>query len=571
MTAVFLLISSALIRVIWPRIKPDIHWICPVLSFALPFAAGGFHTATAAVLSLFLTCALLEQIHQNGTLCFWWNKHSVSILLLFAAYCVTPLWAADKGMSVFALTRYLPPVLYMLLAMQLKDDIGEQILHLIPWCGCLMVIAASSALLFPVLSGHVTIYGRLAGFFQYPNSFAAFLLVGLMVQSFHMTRKTDILLTLILVVGIVLSGSKTVFVLMTLFMVAIVLLKRRLVPALILGAILVLSLLAGFLSDSLGILYNADRFTDIHASSGTFLVRLLYYRDVLPSILSHPFGIGYMGYPAIEGTIQTGRYYVSFIHNGFLQLLLEIGWIPSFLLFLSLISTAFSPRTPIKSKLALLAVLSHCMLDFDLQFGVFWIILLSCVNYSVGKQTLIRSCKLAASVLALLTAAVLWLGSGDWLYRMEKPELCLKVVPFHTDALTYQMSVNPDPQQADQLADRILRLNATHSLAFSAKANAAYARGDIQSMILYKENAIAHARYTTAEYCDYFQKLYTAMQVYLKSGDTGSATYCREKLLKIPQMMEAVSQSTHILANMTGDDSSLSLPQEYSALLRQLQ
>ena len=119
----------------------------------------------------------------------------------------------------------------------------------------------------------------------------------------------------------------------------------------------------------------------------------------------------------------------------------------------------------------------------------------------------------------------------------------------------------------DALADRILALKSSHSLAYSAKANAALARGNVLAMIQNKEQAISCARYATAEYCDYFQKLYTVHQLYLQAGDSGSAAYCREKLLAIPDMIAAVSARTDPLAFRTGNDSVLELPEAYLAVL----
>lgn len=570
MSAVFLLFFSVLIRMVWPRIKPDTPWICPVLALVLPFCAGGFHIATAAALSLILTLALREEMRNSNIFRIFFNPCVICTAVLFTAYCITPLWAADKGMAVFALPKYLPLVLYILLVMQAEQDISQKALDLIPWSGCLMTILSALAACIPALHPHVTVNGRLAGFFQYPNSFAAFLLAALIIQALRIGKKSDFLLTLVPVIGIVLSGSKTVFVLMILFMAVIALLRRQKLLTVTLGAALICGLCAGFLADAFGTLANADRFTDIRTSSGTFLVRLLYFRDVLPTILAHPLGIGYLGYPSIEGSIQTGRYYVTYIHNEFLQLLLEVGWIPGIAMAFALLMPVFSGKTGTAHRLILMAVLAHCMLDFDLQFCLFWIILLSCTPLRSGREYRITARNAALVCTALLSAAALWLGCGDFLYRAEKPDLSLRITPFHTDALAYQMSVSEDAREMDDLADQILALNPTHSLAFSGKANAAFSRGDISAMIRYKESEIQTSRYSTNAYCDYFDKLHMAMQAYLQAGNVSNAAYCRNKLLEIPQMMAAVSQQTHPLAYMTGDDSSLILPPEYTAILDQL-
>lgn len=565
MAAIVFFLGSVLIRLVWPRIKPEVHWLCPVAALALPFCAGGFHTATASVLSAILLLALLEARDLH----FFVNPGSIALLALFAAACLTPLWAADRGMAVFALPRLLPLLLYMLLLMQPRDT-GRQVLDLLPSCGCLMTLASCLGLLVPRLHSQLTVNGRLAGFFQYPNSYAAFLLAGLLVWFFRDRKKGDIAAALILMAGIVLSGSKTVFVLTLLFLTAATLATRKWDRGLLLGIALILGLGLGLLADTLSLLSNADRFTDIRVSSGTFLVRLLYFRDVIPTILSHPFGMGYMAYPAIEGAIQTGRYYVTFIHNGLLQQLLEYGWIPTLLLWGVFLARILSPKTPMVHRFLLAAILSHCMMDFDLQFAVFWILVLSCLDLRTGKHLSLRQRKLLSLGVSLLTAVSLWLGCGDCLYRFGRMDACLALTPFHTDALTYRMSQCEDPQTLEEQAGAILALNPTHSLAFSAKANVAFSRGDIRAMAEYKEAAIGSARYTTAEYCDYFQKLYTAMQLYLRSGDTASAETCRKRLLQIPNMMEAVSRKTHALAGMTGDDSTLVLPPEYAEILESL-
>ena len=568
MSSLCFLALALMLRLLWPRFRPDAHWLCPVLALALPFCAGGFHTGTAAVLCLLLTLALLEQLHKNTCFQFHANPESLSLLTVFLACCLTPLWAADKGMAVFAIPRYLPPVLFALVLMQSKDDLPSQILDLIPFSGCLMTLASGFLLFLPGLRDQVIVNGRLAGFFQYPNSFAAFALAGLVLQSFRSSKWTFPICCL-LMAGIVLSGSKTVFVLMLVLLAAILLLRRQKTLLLLIPGLL-LALGLGLLANHSGLLAQAHRFTQIEATSGTFLVRLLYYRDALPTIFRHPFGIGYLGYPAIQGTIQTGRYAVTYIHNGLLQLLLDMGWLPAVLLSFVLLRTLLSRETAPAKRLLLLAVLGHCMLDFDLQFASFWILILCCLNLRGGKPRQFAGKKIPALLVTILTVISLWLGTGDCLYRLKKVDACLTVTPFHTEALSTKLTATGDAAQLDALADKILARNPTHSLAYSAKANVALSKGDILSMIRWKEEAIRLSPYTTEEYCDYFRKLYWALEQFLQMGDLQSASQCREKLLQIPQMMASVSRRTSPLAWKTGDDPTLALPAEYTALLEVL-
>lgn len=561
MTAVLFLILGLLLWVVYPRVRPGASWVCPVLALALPFAAGGFHTATAGVLSAFLLLALWE---RRQKLCFHGNRHTAAVLLVFAACCLTPLWAADKGMAAFGIVRFLPPVLFALLAMA-DPSVPEDTLKWIPFSGCLMTVL--SLVLLPLLPETMTVNGRLAGFFQYPNSFAAFLLCGLVLRGMGQKQRWDLPVYLILMMGIVLSGSKTVFVLTVAAVLAMAVLRRQ--KWLTLALSLAIGLGAGLLAEHLGLLHQADRFTQVSASSGTFLVRLLYYRDVLPAILKHPFGMGYLSYPAIQGTIQTGRYSVTYLHNGLLQLLLDYGWLPGIAMAVSLATGLLRRNTDPGKRLMLLFLLAHCLLDFDLEFPIFWLLLLCCLELKAGKPRKLKNWALLPLSLVLLMA--LWLGTGDGLYRLGKTEACLKLTPFHTQALTQKLTEADDAQQVDALADRILALCPTHSVACSAKANAAFARGDMLAMMRHKENAIRYAPYTQEEYLDYFRKLYTAMELYLRAGDEKSALYCRDKLLTIPDLIAGTAQRTTALAHKTGDDPTITLPQEYTEVLRLLE
>ena len=89
-------------------------------------------------------------------------------------------------------------------------------------------------------------------------------------------------------------------------------------------------------------------------------------------------------------------------------------------------------------------------------------------------------------------------------------------------------------------------------------------------VIEYKERAIALARYSLEEYLDYFQMLHTGYQLYLQQGDRTSAEVCRQKLLNIPQQMEAVLQGTSPRGWRIQDQPELTLPEEYQRILTEL-
>jgi hypothetical protein len=233
--------------------------------------------------------------------------------------------------------------------------------------------------------------------------------------------------------------------------------------------------------------------------------------------------------------------------------------------------TLVSAKTAPVFKIVVLVLSAHCLIDFDLEFFLFWVILLLCLDFEDGKIYPLKSRRFTSAVTAFLFGVCLWLGLGELLYQSGNTSAALKVIPFHTDALVSELKRASDPDELDSLADQILSLNPTHALAYSAKANAAYARGQVIDMIHYKETVLTLTPYTTEEYCDYIEKLYTVLELYVRNGDMESASYCLKKLLAVPDMMEAVAARTDPLADKTSNDTELILPDAYQNLLSELE
>lgn len=548
------------------RRKTPVKWVFLYLFGILPYLSGGFHTfsgtVTAGVLLLWLLrCRKTEQLPIQL------NRSSMAILLLFAGYCVTPLWAADKGMAVFGFLRYLPVLLLAVSLMQLTWEEKLAGLSLLPYCGAVMTVISCVLWLIPTAQAQIVVNGRLSGFLQYPNAFAAFLVTGIAVLGTDNRKTIASWLTAgILGTGIFLSGSRTGLALLAVTLIGILWIRGRKKPvaaslAVFCGAVLTVTVLAlqGNTADVLG--------RDV----GSLLVRLLYYKDALPVILKHPFGLGYLGYRALEATFQTSRYTVAFVHSGLLQMMLDAGWIPPALLVLAVAKTLSAKKTPASVKLVLLITGLHSMLDFHLEFFLFWGILVTCLDFEAGKRLRLKiSAFVGWSVAALLFSVCLWLGSGDLMYHMGKYPEAMAVTPFHTDAAEAMLKELSDPEELDAAADRILARKPSSSLAYNAKANAALAGGDVPEMIRRKEQAIRHAPYAVEEYCDYMEKLYGVFVRYNRAGDTASAEYCLNKLLSIPGMMEKVASGTDPLAYRTGNDTEMELPEMHRRLLREL-
>ena len=542
------------------------------LNFVLPFAFGGFFTYLALPVTAFLLAVLWKTVKQKGELKFKTNLSTVAIVLVVLGYLVTVLWAADKGMAAFGMIRMIPLLLYLLLLLQIPSEERSGVLDLVPLSGGVMTVLSMALLLIPSLGTYMTISDRLAGFFAYPNTFAAFLLACLLLSMLKQQKKwQDYLLGGIAVLGVIASGSRTAFVFLFVAVVLLLIPKGRGKTAAFAAVAVAAGIGISFLLAGFEPLSGADRFTTIDVSESTFLGRLLYYKDALAIIVRHPFGTGYWGWRVLQSGVQTGVYAVTFVHNSFLQLLLDIGWIPAILLAVAFLKTIFAKETSYTARAVLLVVLGHCMLDFDLEYLSIWLILVPLLPMDAGKEKLIKKPKTAVlAVGSVMLALSLWLGTGDFLVQMGWNEACLKVTPFHTDSLEKRLYGEGDMAKLAKVADKMIRLCPTSSIAHSAKANVAYSGGEALLMMEEKELAIANARYTLVEYIDYLDKLFALYQAYSQMGDADSAEYCAKKILEVPAMIREVIDSTAPIAYKIADVPDLTLPDDYLLAIEQL-
>lgn len=322
--------------------------------------------------------------------------------------------------------------------------------------------------------------------------------------------------------GVLESGSRGAMLLLLAVLAAVGIMGRSGKCALLLFCCLAAA--AGLYAVLTYFLSGGEHYDPAAAGSSTLLGRILYAKDLLPVILKHPFGVGYMGYYALQGSFQHGVYSVAYVHNELLQLLIDVGWLPAGLCAAAGIHGIFSRSASMRQRMLLVVLLGHALVDFDLQFLAIWLLLLPALQIDGGKCCrLRRTGAMSVTLLAYCFLAVsFWLSIGDLLFLTGNAQAALRVTPFYTRALEKQLTTLDDAEQLNAVADQLLACSPYSALGHDAKANAAYASGNIRAMMQEKESAIACSRYTLAEYGDYFQKLYTAM-LFIGSREMTSA------------------------------------------------
>ena len=467
-------------------------------------------------------------------------------------------------MALIGAVHFLPLPLLILLIEQYTPEQRLDLLKKMPYTASAMVVLSFILSRIPLLEGWFLVAERQAGFFQYPNTYAIYLLSALVLVLFGSPLRFGQLPWLIpLTLGILLSGSRIVFfLLLVVFLVFFFTEKSRLsrltvlivaVPAL-LGSILYV-LLTGS-RESIG------RFLTSSLTASEFVGRLLYARDAIPVILRHPLGLGYTGYRWLQGSFQTGVYSVQHVHNELLQLLLDVGWIPAGLFLWALWRSLRSPEGGLCRKLLLIVFLFHCLLDFDTQFISVALLLFLVLDTEPKAEAPFHSRLIAPVSLTILAVLSLWIGSASFLYYVRKPASALRIYPAYTAAL---VDLLPDAsgQELESLADRVLQLNQSIALAHDARAEVDSYDGNFSGMCSHKQEAIRLSRYNLAEYLDYFDLLRYSRDLYLQAGDTVSAGRCMALIQEIPVILEAADAQTSSLGRMIHDQPNLILPPPY--------
>ena len=538
--------------------------VLPVLLYWLillsPFLFGLFFPWTSAAVSIVLTAVLLLRLKKRQ---LYWSPSPVhfaaSGLVLFLP--LGTVWGTDRGMALVGAVQFLPLPLFVLTLEQLSPEQRETLIPAVWQGACLMVpLALILSRIFPG-EGWFLVSGRQAGFFQYPNTYALYLLCGVVTLLFgKVSRFGPIPWLAVLMLGIALSGSRTVFVLLAAVLIIAALCEKQRLRRLQLIGLLAAILLAGFIFVVItGSRTGIGRFLSISLGSSEFLGRLLYAYDALPVILKHPLGIGYTGYQWLQGSFQTGVYTVSHVHNDLLQVLLDAGWIPALMLLCVLGRSFVSPKTGCCRRAMMTVIALHVLVDFDLQFVAVALLLLFAADTEPQASRTIHRTALPTAALLVGLICSLWIGSASLCCYLGRYDQAAVVYPGYTTALVRSIS-DASEEEENKIAEQILKLNGNVAPAWRVRARSAYREGKLNDYLEAEEQVLRLSKYSLPRYTECFQELRQAYELCLQRGDRSSAELCLKALAAIPQRLKTVETQTSRLGWMIRDLPKLSLP-----------
>ena len=358
----------------------------------------------------------------------------------------------------------------------------------------------------------------------------------------------DIVYGVAAVFGIIMSGSRTVFVLTAVAVIWVFAAKSsgKKVIISVLAAGAVVAVILAVAAGSAGIL---ERFTNISFGASTFLGRILYVQDALPLILKHPFGLGYYGYYFIQQSVQTGVYTVVNAHNELIQILLDAGVIPAVFMGAAVLRSVFTKRTQSRNRIVLSIMILHSLFDYDFQFlamGFVLILFLDMRNIKTQKVPVLTGTVVGLTGAAAAALSIMC-GVSDVCYTSGNYKAAEKVYSGNTMAQLALLTKADKAEEMKAIAEKVIVDNQSVSLPYSALAQAAFADGDVEQFTEYKLKAIELAPYQYEEYENYLEVLVYCNDLYHQMGDKDGVRFCVEKAEEIPKMLEQVKENTSAL------------------------
>lgn len=520
-----------------------------IVVMAVFILVGGFNDYVSCIASALLLPYLFWRIIKSREFKIKLNLFSAAIGVLILCYGLSVLWAIDSGTAFIGFLKYLPVGLYMLVIWQ--EGNKEKFIELLPYFGAAAALVSLILSFVSQISDMFLVSGRFAGFFQYPNTFALFLLICELLMLRKIPTRVYQYMVLAVLVGCMLyTGSRTVFLLFLASNFVMILANTSKKIRLIILGIFFFAVAAVLLFAYFGPEDNLfSRYLKIGLTESTFVGRILYMTDSLPLLLKYPFGMGYLGYHFVQGSIQTGVYNVSFVHNDFLQVLLDIGIIPGLLFVAGVVVYFFNRRIPFTQKVVVGTLCLHSLFDFNFQFIGMFMLLILLTDCSSKEITLknITSLKLIIPVVLLLN---IYMGIALGLSQFTEYEAADELYPYNTRNKLHLLEAETDYERANALADEILAQNTHYYAPYSIKAKYAYSKGDFLAVIKNKEQVFLKNPFRYTEYKEYCIMLINGINAYEKIGDTKSADILRGELLMTKDKIESNKDRLSSLGRM---------------------
>lgn len=543
---------------------------------------GGIYDFNMAFYGVCVCAGLFFQIKRKRCLEVGKNSTAVAMLLLLAGSVISTIAAADKGIAFIGVIRMAVLCLICLFWHNLRTMTREKI-----WKGMTDIVAMVTLI---TMLGYFIPYfrelffhaGRYGGVLQYSNTYACLLLLFLIVLIFHRKGNWTVISYIqatVFCVGIIWSGSRSVFVLLVIALVALLLYFRRDVQWKAVGIIGVILIAAVIVSVTLLKLDIAHLFK-LSLSSSTLNGRILYWRDGSEQLLRHPQGLGYMGYYFWQPQFQTGNYITKYVHNDILQFGLDSGWIAMMGIVWLFIGNIFRKNNTVRNRFVLIFLLLHALFDFDLQFGFMFCILLMCTDgdsyetavlqnrlKSDGRNRFVLKPTAAYGMTVAGLAVGIYLSLAFGSSYFGNHTMALAMYPGNTFALESKMTEEEDVTAAE----KIIKQNGLLASAYEYRAMDLIRQGNYEDAYDAVCDMLNCAGYQSEYYDMAVYELSYCLQGMVKADKISQAQKVLQKIQEMPQIIEAQENKATQFAYRINDKPEIELSDEITAYIDKLQ
>ncbi len=147
-----------------------------ILTLAVLCLAGGYHVFVSAAVSAVLLGFLVFCLIRNKELYIRMSLLTLALFIFSLMHFLVYFWAIDPSMTLKGGVKFLPVFLLWLCLAQLNTQEKEKWLGMFPVYGTVITLVSLVLTTFPAGRELVMVEGRLGGTFQYPNTYAMFLL-----------------------------------------------------------------------------------------------------------------------------------------------------------------------------------------------------------------------------------------------------------------------------------------------------------------------------------------------------------------------------------------------------------
>jgi tetratricopeptide (TPR) repeat protein len=519
-----------------------------IILFLAPFFQGLYFYHEVFFVTILMLLILICLVFLHKKLVIYKSINTLIIGFIVLLYFGTSSYAVDSGMALLGSLKMLAVfILYLLYAQIYSETLKEKALVTLAYsCGAISILSIM-AYFTGFYYDYLVQNERLGGSFQYANTFGLFCLINLVILIRKKTRHiVDYILMISITCGLMLTFSRSIIFLALVTILTIIIIQYKHKKKFVAVGIFLIAL--GVFG---GIVYQGDlvksalRLKEVF-NAGEWQIRLLYYTDGLKILKAFPFGTGYLGYYYVQRFFQTGStYYIKYIHSSLYQITLDISIVGG-LLFLGLFAVNILNRRLDKlSKVMLLVILIHSLIDFDFEFSLMYFIVFLIIGFD-DHQSLYISYKKGwqMAVLTVVTLIYSYMFTATFLMYNNQYEKAYALYPLYTDAKIKKVTNDHKYTIEDfRLCEELTNSNEYLVEAFAYQRDYYYNSGDYEKAMETAEK-VMQLNPINIKHVEHYSDIllaYTKWQV--SNGLYEEANITNDKVLGLPEYLTELAKN----------------------------